>query len=192
MRVLLATGNPGKLREVRQILPGVEWVSLAEVGPVPEPVEDGETFEENARKKALHYAAHTDLPTLAEDSGLCVDALDGRPGVLSARYGGDITDPERVALLLEELRDVPDGARGAAFRSCVVLVRGGEVVGVGQGEVRGEIAREPRGEGGFGYDPVFFYEPFGTTFAEATAEGKNSVSHRRNALEAIRPFLSRL
>jgi XTP/dITP diphosphohydrolase len=192
VRVLLATSNPGKLREVRQILPEVEWVSLAELPEMPPAVEDGDTFEANATKKALHYAARTDLPTLGEDSGLCVDALDGRPGVLSARYGGEITDPERCTLLLEEMREVPDGERGAAFRSCVVLVRGAEVLAVGEGEVRGEIARAPAGENGFGYDPVFHYHPFGCTFAQVPAERKNSVSHRRNALEALRPRLSEL
>lgn len=190
MRILLATTNPGKIREVRRILPEVDWTCLADLErDLPEPIESGETFEENARLKVRHYHLLTRMPAVAEDSGLAVDALNGRPGVHSARYGGDVSDAERCRLLLEELRDVPEPERGAAFVSCAALLKAeGEVI-FSRGEVRGRIAFEPRGEGGFGYDPVFFYPPHGRTLAEVSAEEKNAVSHRARAFEGLRPHL---
>ena len=189
MRILLATRNAGKLREARAILPEVEWISLADLPPLPPVVEDGESFEENARKKALHCERLTGLPTVGEDSGLCVDALGGRPGVLSARYGGEIRDPERCALLLEEMKDVPEDHRSASFHSCAVLASSGLVRGVSHGEVAGLISRAPAGSGGFGYDPVFLHPRLGRTFAQLSLPEKSALSHRRIALEGLRPFL---
>jgi len=189
VRVLLATNNAGKLREAREILPEVEWLSLADLPPLPAAIEDGTSFEENARKKALHYGPLVGLPTVGEDSGLCVDALGGRPGVLSARYGGDVLDGERCRLLLAELEGVPEEQRAASFRCCAALVVAGEVRAISHGEVRGRILLEPAGSHGFGYDPVFLYPPLGRSFAALTLAEKNAVSHRRRALQGLLPHL---
>jgi XTP/dITP diphosphohydrolase len=190
VKLLLATTNPGKVREVRRILPQVSWVGLADLEEQPpEAVEDGATFEENARIKAAHYRRFTGMVTVAEDSGLVVDALDGRPGVHSARYGGDVGDPERCRLLLGELEGVPEERRTARFVSCAALaLPDGEIL-VTRGEVQGRIAPEPRGENGFGYDPVFFHPGHGRTLAQVAPEEKDAVSHRRRSLEALRPHL---
>lgn len=184
LRLVVATGNRGKVREFRQALARLDVTLLAadEAGLTRFPEETGANYEENALLKAGFAALRTGLPALADDSGLEVDVLEGAPGVYSARYGGALTDGERIAYLLEQLRDVPKGARGASFVSTVVLATpGGEVMSF-TGECRGEILQGPRGDGGFGYDPVFFSPELGKTFAEADTEQKRRVSHRGRAL----------
>jgi XTP/dITP diphosphohydrolase len=197
MKILVATHNAGKLREYAELLadvaPGgkpVEWVSLADLGIEADVEETGATFEENARLKAVAYARQSGLLTLADDSGLEVDALDGGPGVRSARYGGPgLDDAGRYRLLLENLEGVHDAERGARFR-CVVAVGTPEgEVHTAEGICEGRIAHQPRGEHGFGYDPVFYVEARGATMAELGPAVKNRISHRARALEAIRPTL---
>ncbi len=193
-RLVFATTNRGKLREVAEILApdGVTVVGIADVAPGWSIVEDGATFAENARLKAHDLARRTGLPALGDDSGLEVDALGGRPGVRSARYAGDhATDAENTALLLRELETVPDGARGAAFRCALALAWPDGTLLEAAGRCAGWIARAPRGAGGFGYDPVFVDPESGRTFGELPAETKNAFSHRRRALDALRAQLGR-
>ncbi|RMF84341.1 MAG: XTP/dITP diphosphatase [Planctomycetota bacterium] len=190
MRILLATRNAGKLREIRRMTRDASWtwVGLADFPDVPEAVEDGETFAENARRKALHYAAATGLPTLADDSGLEVDALGGAPGVRSARYAGEPRDDARNnARLVAELRDVPEGERTARFCCAMALAVGDKVVCEADGVVEGRIIDEPRGTNGFGYDPHFLVPDLGRTTAELPPDEKNALSHRGRALRAILP-----
>jgi XTP/dITP diphosphohydrolase len=185
---VVATGNRGKVAEVRAILAGhgVEVTAASEVVSGWSVVEDGATFEANARKKAADLAARAGCPALGDDSGLEVDALGGRPGVRSARYAGEhATDAENVARLLAEMDAVPDGARAAAFRCVMVLAWPDGRTAIGEGRCAGTIASAPRGEGGFGYDPVFVDPATGRTFAELSAEEKNARSHRRRALDAL-------
>jgi XTP/dITP diphosphohydrolase len=188
-RLLFATTNAGKLKELRGLMgDAVEVVSLKDLPPVPEPVEDGETFEANAEKKARAYAQATGLPSLADDSGLCVDALGGRPGVHSARYApGD--DRARYEKLLGELSGVPEERRTASFRCalCLALPGGKSYIEVGRCE--GRILNGPKGAHGFGYDPVFFIPALGKTMAELTSEEKAGVSHRGEAFRKMRPVL---
>ena len=190
MKLLFATRNQGKLAELRALAPpSIEVVSLDEVS-APETVEDGATFEANARKKAVEACQATGLAALADDSGLCVDALGGRPGVYSARYApGD--DRSRIDKLLGELRDVPDERRGAAFRCvlCLALPSGKTVVV--EGECRGRIGRSPRGNQGFGYDPVFVLDDR-RTMAELTRDEKSAISHRGRAFRAMQHHLEAL
>jgi len=189
-RVVVATGNPGKLREFRAALEpeGVEVDGLAALGEPPAVEETGATFERNARIKAEAYSRATDLPVLAEDSGLEVDALGGEPGVRSARWGGAaLDDAGRARLLLERMAGVPDERRTARFRCVLAAARAGRVLATFEGEVEGRITREPRGAGGFGYDPVFFHPTLGRTFAEVPRESKQRLSHRG---EAIRKLLA--
>lgn len=190
MRLLLATTNPGKLAEIRAVLDGlpIEIEGLAAHPSVREPDEDGTTFAENARAKALHYAAACGLPAVAEDSGLEIDALDGAPGVQSARFNGP-TYQEKFEAIYAALAE--RGARGSAVRfvCAAALARGGRIVFEGIGTVEGRIADAPRGQGGFGYDPIFFYPPYGRTLAEVSAAEKAAVSHRGQAFRALRAFL---
>lgn len=182
--LVLATRNQGKTDEIRALLKDfpVEIRNLNDFGPIPPIVEDGETFDENAYKKASASARYLGLPALADDSGLVVDALNGAPGVYSARYAGDdATDSQRYRKLLQELGDSED--RSAKF-VCVLSL----AVPTGQAltyeaSCEGIIAREPAGTGGFGYDPVFFYPPLNKTFAQLSRHEKNSVSHRGKALQ---------
>ena len=186
--IVIGSHNEGKVREVRSALAGLplELPSLADFPQATPPEETGSTFAENARLKALELARQLGLWVLADDSGLCVDALGGRPGVESARYAGpDATDAERVAKLLEELREVEPRRRGARFVCVLVLASPERVVLEVEGECRGRITRCPRGSNGFGYDPVFFYPDFGATFAEVSTEAKNQVSHRGRALREL-------
>jgi XTP/dITP diphosphohydrolase len=188
-----ATGNAGKLREFRMaaLHAPVEIELLAGYKRLPECVEDGATFEENAVKKALHYAPHAAGPLFADDSGLEVDALGGAPGVYSARFSGPgATDESNNRLLLEKLRGVSN--RAARFVCAIALVADGRVAGVYRGAVEGLIIDEARGAGGFGYDPLFFCPAFGCTFGEATAEQKLSLSHRGQALRAMLAVLPHL
>ncbi len=184
MRLLIATTNPGKIAEISDRLRGTgfEVIGLPDLGREIEPVEEtGATFTENALLKADYYHGLTGVLTLADDSGLEVDALGGRPGVLSARYGGEgKSSAEQVELLLEEMREIPDGERGARFRCSIALVGEG-VRAVFEGACEGEIARSPSGDKGFGYDPIFLDS--GRTFAELSREEKASRSHRGRALD---------
>jgi XTP/dITP diphosphohydrolase len=187
-RVLFATTNAGKLRELRGLVGGaLEVLGLADVAPIPEPAEDADTFEENAVLKARAYARAAGLPALADDSGLCVDALGGRPGVLSARYApGD--DRARYEKLLRELEGVPDARRTAAFRCALALALPDGRVHVEVGACTGTIAHAPRGSHGFGYDPVFRL-PDGRHLAELSSEEKGALSHRGAAFRLMRPRL---
>jgi XTP/dITP diphosphohydrolase len=192
VRWLVATTNAHKLGEIQVLLGSepIEVLSLAALPPVPEPAETGATFAENARLKAVAYAAATGIPTIAEDSGLEIDALDGRPGVHSARYlGADASYPERFAKILRELDARPAAPRSARFVSAVVVVRQGAVVFDTCGVIEGEIARAPSGAGGFGYDPIFYYPPFGKTLADVSQEEKLTVAHRGHAFRALAAWL---
>ncbi|HEB50279.1 MAG TPA: XTP/dITP diphosphatase [Desulfobulbus sp.] len=181
--IVLATGNKNKVREFRELLrdSDIEIKCLDDYGPMPEPVEDGATFDDNAYKKAHHYARVLGLPCLADDSGLVVDALDGRPGVHSARYAGeDASDWDNCEKLLAEMKDKSD--RSAHFECVLSLATPGGPALTWEGRCDGEITTERRGESGFGYDPVFLSKDLGRTFAEADMEEKNRVSHRGRAL----------
>lgn len=188
-RLVIATNNQGKVREIKAILGSFyeEVKSLKEAGVILEVTEDGETFEENAIKKARQAFEITGCDTLADDSGLCVEALGGAPGVYSARYSGETaTDGENNNKLLWEMRGVRN--RNAKFVCVMALVSGGEVI-TAQGEVSGTITHAPSGEGGFGYDPLFFSEEFGQTFGELPEGIKNSISHRARALSRLKELL---
>lgn len=185
--LILATTNKNKVKEFQEMLKDfpIEIRSLADFGPLPEAIEDGETFEENAYKKAIHTARILGFPAIADDSGLVVEALDGAPGVYSARYAGDkATDKENVDKLLQEMKKVEN--RKAAFR-CVlsIAVPSGPALTY-EGSCDGVILEDQRGESGFGYDPVFYFDDLGKTFAECTMEEKNKVSHRGKALAELK------
>lgn len=193
--LVLATGNPGKLAELTRILAEsrveVEVRGLADFPQAPRVVETGATFAENALLKARAIAAYTGLPAVADDSGLCVDALNGMPGVLSARWAGpDAGDAANLRLLLDQLRDVPEERRGAYFTCVAVLVFPAGEEHVRQGEMRGRIIAEPRGRGGFGYDPVFVPDGERRTTAELTAVEKDAISHRGKALRDLAPAIA--
>ena len=193
--LLLASQNPGKLNEMRLLVDGLPFrvVGPREIGIHDSPDEPGATFLENARIKALHYARRSGLLTVADDSGLSVAALDGAPGLFSSRFGGEgASDADRNRLLLEKLRDVPWERRGARFTSAVVVASGEAVPFEAQEHVEGKIAPEPRGASGFGYDPLFFFEPFGRTFGEVPQAEKDRVSHRGKAFARLREFLGSL
>ena len=197
LKVVLATRNAGKLREIRAILAGlgVELHDASDFPPFPEPAENGETFLENALAKAKAAHRATGMTALADDSGIEVDALDGAPGVRSARYGGaGLDDRGRCAKLLEALRGVPHEHRGAHFRCVAVLypAPGTRRKAVAtEGLLYGRIALAPRGRGGFGYDPVFFVPECGKTVAEMDAAEKNAMSHRYRALVELKYVLER-
>ena len=189
--VVVATGNAHKVVEIEAILapamPGACFVALGELGDFPDPVEDGETFFENALIKARAAQKETGLAmAVADDSGLCVDALGGEPGIYSARWAGEHgNDAANNERLMREMANVPDAERAARFHSSVVLVRGEEVLR-GDGDCEGRVGREPRGEHGFGYDPLFLPDDTpGRTMAELTLEEKNLISHRFHALEDL-------
>jgi XTP/dITP diphosphohydrolase len=190
--LLIATTNAGKVREIRELLAGLPYEvrSLDELAPIPEPEETGETFAENARLKALYYASAAGMLAAADDSGLEIDALDGRPGVRSARYPGD-TYAERFENLYREMAASPRRDRTARFVCAVALAAPGRVVFEARGTVEGEIVNPPRGAGGFGYDPIFLHPPSGQTLAELPADAKAAVSHRGAAFRQLRDFLTR-
>lgn len=199
--ILVATTNPGKVRELRAMLnEGVEWKSLADFPGITEVKEDGATFAENARKKATEYAKATGLWTLADDSGLVVDALGGAPGVNSARFSGErakgadrkTLDRRNMEKLLSLLEGVPMEKRTARFVCCLCLAGPERVLLKTQGTVEGLIAEEPAGTAGFGYDPVFFVPQLGKTVAQLGDEEKNAISHRGNAMRKLRPLLAEL
>jgi XTP/dITP diphosphohydrolase len=193
--LLLASQNPGKFGEMRQLMEGLPFRVLAphDLGLREAPEETGSTFVENAVIKALYYAERSGCLTVADDSGLCVDALFGGPGLYSSRFGGEgSTDDDRNQLLLEKLKGVPSERRGARFTSAVVVARGTTVLFQAQETVEGSIAAEKRGTKGFGYDPLFFFPPLGRTFGELSPIEKERVSHRGKAFLRLRGFLATL
>jgi len=192
-RLVVATTNPGKLREIETLLEAVPFslVTLADWPDIPPPEESGRTFAANAELKALYYARHTGQLTVAEDSGLEIDALGGAPGVESARFGGAGSSyPEKFTLIYDALRAQKAEMSTARFVCALALARGDEVVFETRGTVEGTIAPEPKGSGGFGYDPIFYYPPFGYTLAEASPEQKAIVSHRGQAFRKLRTYLT--
>ncbi|KZF05212.1 MULTISPECIES: RdgB/HAM1 family non-canonical purine NTP pyrophosphatase [unclassified Rhodococcus (in: high G+C Gram-positive bacteria)] len=196
--LLVASRNAKKLRELRRVLDaagvaGIELVGLDEVPPFPEAPETGATFEENALAKARDGAAATGLPCVADDSGIEIDALNAMPGVLSARWSGTHgQDEANTALVLAQLSDTPDERRGAAFVSACALVIPGGTETVVRGEWRGVVRREPVGENGFGYDPIFVPEGDGRSAAQLSPDEKDAASHRGNALRKLVPALEEL
>ncbi|WP_249313323.1 XTP/dITP diphosphatase [Congzhengia minquanensis] len=186
-KLLVATGNQGKLKEIREILSDIEVLGLSDAGIECDVEETGTTFAENAYIKAFEISKRTGLPVLADDSGLEVEALGGRPGVYSARFAGEhATDDENVKKLLAELKDVPKDKRGARFACAMCLIfPGGRKIETFGTSCPGIIVDRKRGENGFGYDPVFFAPEYGKTFSEMTMEEKNKVSHRKAALTAL-------
>ena len=183
MKIIAATKNKNKLREFGEILKGFEIISQEDAGVDIDVEETGTTFEENSMLKAKAIFDATGIAAIADDSGLCVDALGGEPGVYSARYGGEgYDDSGRVQLLLKNMQNVPDDKRTARFVCAITLV-GADGVITARGECEGKIDYEPKGENGFGYDPVFFVEKYGKTMAEVSPEEKNAISHRGKALE---------
>ena len=211
-RILVASTNPGKLKELREMLAGdIEWVGLSDFPNVSEIEEDGKTFAENARKKAIGYAKATGLWTLADDSGLVVDALNGQPGVKSARFSSvketnrGLIDHKNMAKVLKLLEGVPKEKRTARFMCCLCLASppepekksGGraspeKVLIETSGKLEGLIINEPMGENGFGYDPIFFVPESNKTVAQMTSEEKNAISHRGNAIRSLKHSLEQL
>ena len=188
-RLILASSNKDKAREIAEILNGTPFVvtTMKEEGFDPDIVEDGKTFEENALIKARTvHALAQNAYVMADDSGLCIDALDGAPGIYSARFcGEDSTYPEKFAKIFEMLRDVPEEQRTAKFVCSIAVVRPDGSEFTVRGEVCGVLHEKPAGDGGFGYDPIFYVPEFGMTTAQMTKEQKNSISHRGNALRAM-------
>jgi XTP/dITP diphosphohydrolase len=192
MRLVVAASNRHKLREIEALLDGVaDLVTLDAWPTVLPPDETGRTFDENARLKALYYAHATQALVVAEDSGLEIDALGGAPGVESARYGGAAaTYSQKFELIAEALRRSPSDDRRARFVCALALAREGKILFEGRAAIEGGIAPVPRGQNGFGYDPIFFYPPYGRTLGEVTASEKAAVSHRAKAFRALREFLT--
>jgi XTP/dITP diphosphohydrolase len=204
MELFFGSGNAGKLKELLRLVEGlpIRVVTAATLGrPLPEVEEDGDTFQANAEKKARAFAAFAGMLALADDSGLCVDALDGAPGVRSARWSDDEApglvkadrDHANNAKLLRALAGRPDAERGGGYVAVLVLARpAGEVVATVEGRCRGRIGHSPRGTGGFGFDPLFVPEGGDSTMAELSPEAKDAISHRGKAFRALRPALARL
>ncbi len=186
MKVVLASKNPHKLVEIRQITDkfGFDLILQSELGVDIDVEETGTTFEENSFIKAEAVMKATGLPAIADDSGIAVDALNGEPGIYSARYGFDdsLDDWGRLQLLLKNTEHVPDGQRQAQFVCVITFITPDGATIQARGEIHGELTREPHGENGFGYDPIFYYPPMCVTTAEMSSEDKNKVSHRANAL----------
>jgi XTP/dITP diphosphohydrolase len=190
--LLVATHNQGKVAELADMMQDlkVNWLSLDEAGVTMDVAETGRTFQANAELKATTYAAATGLLTLADDSGLEVDALGGEPGVYTARFGGvGLTPKERYELLLAKMGDIPWEQRTARFRCVVALAGENGLIGTAEGSCEGMIAWEAAGEGGFGYDPIFYLPDRGVTMAQLTAAAKHQISHRGRAVAAIAPLL---
>ncbi|MCA9944000.1 MAG: XTP/dITP diphosphatase [Anaerolineales bacterium] len=195
-KLLVATHNQGKVVEFAEMLQdlAIEWLSLDDVGVTQDVEETGSTFRENGVLKAKTYAAETGLLTLADDSGLEVDALGGAPGVYTARYGGaGLTAVQRYQKLLADIKNIPDPQRTARFR-CVIVLAGpdGTILGESEGVCEGRIAQAPVGDNGFGYDPVFYLPQFNQTMAQIPASQKHQISHRGLAVQAILPRLREL
>jgi len=196
LRLVIATGNRNKIREIQDkfsAMKGLTLVPLSDFTDPPEVIEDGATFLENARKKAAEIAAFTGLPSMADDSGLVIDALDGRPGVLSARYGGaSADDTAKNRMILDEMRGVPAERRAARFVCVIAVVFPDGKTLSAEGICEGTIAESLKGSHGFGYDPIFFLPDRGKTMAELPLEVKNRISHRAKALEAMREILMKI
>ena len=197
--ILVATTNPGKIAELSAMLGGgAEWVSLSDFSGIGEIKEDGASFTENAGKKAAGYAKATGLWTIADDSGLVVDALGGEPGVRSARFSGakeadrKLLDHKNMEKVLELLEGVPTEKRTARFVCCLCLASDKEILIETEGTLEGHITEKKRGENGFGYDPIFFVPELGKTVAQLSREEKNKISHRGNAIRKLKPLLKRL
>jgi XTP/dITP diphosphohydrolase len=200
-KILVATTNPGKVTELRACLgTDIKWLNLSDSEDVVEVEEDGQTFAENARKKATGYAKATGLWTIADDSGLVVDALGEAPGVKSARFSGEklkgtertLIDHRNIAKVLELLKDVPQEKRTARFVCCLCLASPGKILVETEGKLEGLITDREIGENGFGYDPIFFVPHLNKTVAQLTPEEKNAISHRGNAIKKLRPLLDKL
>ena len=204
MKILVATTNPGKLKEISEMLDlDVDWKSLADFPDVKEVEEDGKTFAENARKKALGYARQIGLWTLADDSGLVVDALDGLPGVNSARFSGQsrdsngavsrgLLDHKNMIKLLGMLEDVPDKKRTARFVCCLCLAAPEKVLIETTGTLEGVMGRKEMGTNGFGYDPIFYIPHLAKTVAQLGSAEKNNISHRGQAIKQLKPLIKNL
>ncbi|GAG65303.1 unnamed protein product [marine sediment metagenome] len=199
MKILVATTNRGKIAELRAMLDlDIEWLGLSDFESIAEIEEDGTTFAENARKKALGYAKATGLWTIADDSGLVVDALDEAPGVKSARFSGEkekdrtLLDRKNMAKVLQLLKDVPKEKRTARFVCHLCLANTEKTLIETEGTLEGLINDEPVGENGFGYDPIFLVPHLKKTAAQLTREEKNAISHRGNAIRKLRPLLAQL
>lgn len=193
-KLLVATTNKKKLEELRALVADLdlELLCLADLPEYREVPETGKTFRENAALKAMGYAKQTGYLTLGEDSGLSCDALGGEPGVYSARFAGPgKNDPDNNLKVLNMMEDVPDERRAAHFTSAVAIALPGRLIGTVEGQVYGQISREVLGENGFGYDPIFYYPPYGKTFGQVSAEMKHRVSHRAQALGQAKELLSR-
>jgi len=199
--ILVATGNPGKIAEIGAMLDAdVQWLSLADLPPMAEVEEDGTTFVENARKKAVGYAKAAGLWTLADDSGLVVDALGGAPGVKSARFSGEkpkdadrtLIDHRNIAKTLELLKGVSEDKRTARFVCRLCLASPEEILIETEGILEGLIIDREIGQNGFGYDPIFFVPDLNKTVAQLTAEEKNAISHRGNAIRKLKPLLDEM
>lgn len=198
-KILIATSNPGKAAELEAMLDlDVDWITLADFPDIPEVKEDGTTFIENARKKAIGYASTTDLWTIADDSGLVIDALDGAPGIESARFSGEkdedrtLIDHKNIAKVLKLLKGVPTEKRTARFVCSLCLVSSVEILMETQGTLEGLITEKEIGENGFGYDPIFFVPKLKKTVAQLSREEKNAISHRGNAIRKLKPLLEEL
>lgn len=198
-KILIATTNPGKQAELSAMLDfDIQWLSIADFPNLKEVIEDGETFAENARKKALGYAKQTGLWTLADDSGLVIDALDGQPGVKSARFSGakeqerTLIDHKNIAKVLELMKDIPAEKRTARFICSICLASADKILIETQGKLEGVIARNKTGTGGFGYDPIMFVPQLNKTVAQMLPDEKNALSHRGNAIRKLKPLLEKL
>ena len=200
--ILVATTNPGKMAELSAMLDlDIDWLSLADFPDAPDVAEDGHTFEANAQKKALTYAKTTGCWTIADDSGLVIDALDGAPGVKSARFSGEPTkdknsrtllDNNNMAKVLELLKDVPTEKRTARFVCSLCLASPDKILIETKGTFEGLITQSPAGCNGFGYDPIFYVPTLGKTVAQLTADEKNAISHRGGAIGKLKPILADL
>lgn len=186
-KLYVATNNNGKIKEIKEILPEFEVLSLKDLGYDFDVEEDGETFAENSYKKAAALFELTKCPVFADDSGLCVDALNGAPGVYSARYSGEHgNDEQNIIKLLDDMKDIPSERRAAKFVCDICFIDETGAVFHALGECHGQIATEPKGENGFGYDPIFFMPEYNKTIAELTPQEKNAISHRAKALEILK------
>lgn len=188
-KIIVATNNQGKLKEIKEILNNYELLSLKEVGCNIEIEEDADTFEGNSLKKAKEISKITNMPCVADDSGLCIDIFDGWPGIYTARFLGENSTPgQRNTAILEKMKDLKEEDRKARVRCVITYYDNGEII-VGKGEIEGKITKKPRGENGFGFDPIFELEN-GKTMAELTKEEKNLISHRKKALENLKKQLT--
>lgn len=190
-KLIIASGNKGKLREMKAILGHLydEILSMQEAGIDIDVVEDGTTFEENAKKKAMEISLHTDHDVISDDSGLSVFGLGGRPGVYSARYSKTGTDEDNNKKLVDEVKNLPESERGAEYVCVIALASKGEVLYTTEGRCEGEIHLVPMGEGGFGYDPYFYLPDYGMTFAQMDPAIKNGISHRAIAIKKLKQIL---